>query len=51
MNLFKAASFKNPFAVHNYTQFQKCRRADGGYMNKLTIFPEQFFLIKTHYFT
>lgn len=46
VNLFKAASFKDPFSVHNSTQFQKCRRTDGGYMNKLTIFfPHQNTLI------
>lgn len=47
VSLFKAASSKDPFSAHNYTQFQKYRRADGGGTNKLTIFPEHFTLTKT----
>lgn len=47
VNLFKAASSKDPFSAHNYTQFQKYRRPDGGGTNKLTIFPEHFTLTKT----
>lgn len=30
VSLFKAASSKDPFSAHNYTQFQKYRRTDGG---------------------